>query len=135
MNSFRVRLQHKPGKSSRRLWIEAIVVGLVAIGILAGTLFALGNPSAYGPLFAFVIAGVLGWRYGALRGAVATVVPLGAFVVGELIRQALGGSGGSAPVATVLIGVSAGLLLAAVAALLGSIRTRYRPLKIDDDTV
>ncbi len=126
-------MQRKPAKSGRRLWIEAIVVGLVAVGLLAGILFALGNPSAYGPLLAFVIAGVLGWRYGTVRGAVATAVPLGAFVVGELIRQALGGSGGSSPVATVMIGVSASLLLASVAALAGALRSRYRPLRTDDD--
>ena len=73
MSSFRSRIQQKPARSSRRLWIEAILIGLLAEGLLAGVLMLLGNPTAFGPLLVFVIAAVLGWRYGALRGAVASV--------------------------------------------------------------
>jgi len=128
MSSFRANLQKTPVKSSRRFWIEAIVVGIVAEGLLAGVLMLLGNPSAFGPLFVFVIAAVLGWRYGSLRGAVATVVPIGLFIVAELIREALGGTGGAGAVQTIVIGVAAALMIAFVALFTGAIRKRYRPL-------
>jgi hypothetical protein len=128
MSSFRANLQKAPVKSSRRFWIEAIVVGVVAEGLLAGVLMLLGNPSAFGPLFVFVIAAVLGWRYGSLRGAVATVVPIGLFIVAELIREALGGTGGAGAVQTIVIGVAAALMIAFVALFTGAIRKRYRPL-------
>jgi len=128
MSSFRANLQKAPVKSSRRFWIEAIVVGIVAEGLLAGVLMLLGNPSAFGPLFVFVIAAVLGWRYGSLRGAVATVVPIGLFIVAELIREALGGTGGAGAVQTIVIGVAAALMIAFVALFTGAIRKRYRPL-------
>jgi len=128
MSSFRANLQKAPTKSSRRFWIEAIVAGIVAEGLLAGVLMLLGNPSAFGPLLVFVIAGVLGWCYGSLRGAVASVVPLGLFVVAELIREALGGTGGAGAVQTITIGAAAALMIAFVALFTGAIRKRYRPL-------
>ncbi|MEI6688281.1 MAG: hypothetical protein WCN97_02850 [Thermoleophilia bacterium] len=128
MSSFRANLQKAPVKSSRRFWIEAIVVGIVAEGLLAGVLMLLGNPSAFGPLFVFVIAAVLGWRYGSLRGAVATVVPIGLFIVAEVVREALGGTGGAGAVQTIVIGVAAALMIGFVALFTGAIRKRYRPL-------
>lgn len=128
MSSFRANLQKAPVKSSRRLWVEGIVAGVVAEGVLAGVLMLLGNPTAFGPLLVFVIAAVLGWRYGSLRGAVASVVPLGLFVVAELIREALGGTGGAGGSQTIGIGIAAGLMIAFVALLAGAIRKRYRPL-------
>ena len=111
MSSFRANLQKPPATSSRRLWIEAIVIGILAEGLLAGVLMLLGNPSAFGPLLVFVIAGILGWRYGSLRGAVGSVVPLGLFVLAEVVREALGGSGGPGLVQTLTIGVAAGLMI------------------------
>lgn len=127
MSSFRANLQKQPVASSRRLWIESIIVGIAAEGILAGVLMLLGNPSALGPLFVFVIAAVLGWRYGSLRGAVASVVPIGLFVLAELVRVTLGGTGGAGPVQALTIGIAAGLMIAFVAMLSGAIRRRYRP--------
>ena len=127
MSSFRANLQKPPVKSSRRLWIEAVVIGLAAEGVLAGVLMLLGNPSAFGPLLVFVIAAVLGWRYGSRRGAVGSVLPLLLFVVAELVREALGGTGGAGPVPTLLIGVAVALMVAFVALFAGAIRTRYRP--------
>lgn len=126
MSSFRANLQKPPVKSSRRLWIEAIVVGIAAEGILAGVLMLIGNPTAFGPLLVFVIAAVLGWRYGSLRGAVASVVPLILFVVAELVREALGGTGGAGTAQTITIGLAAALMIAFVAMLSGAIRSRYR---------
>ena len=127
MSSFRANLQKPPATSSRRLWIEAIVIGILAEGLLAGVLMLLGNPSAFGPLLVFVIAGILGWRYGSLRGAVGSVVPLGLFVLAEVVREALGGSGGPGLVQTLTIGVAAGLMISFVALFTGAIRARYRP--------
>lgn len=127
MSSFRANLQRAPVKSPRRLWIEAIVIGIVAEGVLAGVLMLLGNPSAFGPLLVFVIAAILGWRYGSLRGAVGSVVPLALFVVAELVREALGGTGGPGVVQSLTIGVAAGLMIAFVALFTGAIRKRYRP--------
>lgn len=127
MSSFRANLQKAPVKSVRRLWVEAIVAGVVAEGVLAGVLMLLGNPTAFGPLLIFVIAAVLGWRYGSLRGAVASVVPLALFVVAELIREALGGTGGAGATQTLAIGIAAGLMIAVVALFSGAIRKRYRP--------
>jgi hypothetical protein len=127
MSSFRANLQKAPAKSSRRLWIEAIVVGIAAEGILAGVLMLLGNPTAFGPLLVFVIAAVLGWRYGSLRGAVASVVPIGLFIVAEVIRLALGGTGGASAIQSVTIGLAAALMIAFAALITGAIRRRYRP--------
>lgn len=126
MSSFRANLQKPPVKSPRRLWVEAIVVGIAAEGILAGVLMLIGNPTAFGPLLVFVIAAVLGWRYGSLRGAVASVVPLILFVVAELVREALGGTGGAGTAQTITIGLAAALMIAFVAMLSGAIRSRYR---------
>ena len=127
MSSFRANLQKAPVKSSRRLWVEAIIVGIAAEGILAGVLMLLGNPTAFGPLLVFVIAAVLGWRYGSLRGAVASVVPIGLFIVAEVIRLALGGTGGASVVQSFTIGLAAGLMIAFAALISGAIRRRYRP--------
>jgi hypothetical protein len=87
----------------------------------------LGNPTAFGPLLVFVIAVVLGWRYGPLRGAVASIAPIGIFVVAEIIRDLLGGTGGAGIVGTIVIGVAVSLMIAFAAFLAGAIRTRYRP--------
>jgi hypothetical protein len=127
MSSFRANLQKAPVKSSRRLWIEAIIVGIATEGILAGVLMLLGNPTAFGPLLVFVIAAVLGWRYGSLRGAVASVVPIGLFIVAEVIRLALGGTGGASAIQSVTIGLAAALMIAFAALITGAIRRRYRP--------
>jgi len=127
MSSFRANLQKTPVKSSRRLWIEAIIVGIVAEGILAGVLMLLGNPTAFGPLLVFVIAAVLGWRYGSLRGAVASVVPLGIFIAAEMIRLGLGGTGGAGAIQSLTIGLAAALMIAFAALIAGAIRVRYRP--------
>ena len=127
MSSFRANLQKAPLKSSRRLWVEAIIVGIAAEGILAGVLMLLGNPTAFGPLLVFVIAAVLGWRYGSLRGAVASVAPIGLFVLAELVRVTLGGTGGAGPVQALTIGIALGLMIGFVAMLSGAIRRRYRP--------
>ena len=127
MSTFRANLQKQPVKTPRRLWIEAIVIGLASEGILAGALMLLGNPTAFGPLLVFVIAVVLGWRYGPLRGAVASIAPIGIFVVAEIIRDLLGGTGGAGIVGTIVIGIAVSLMIAFTAFLTGAIRTRYRP--------
>jgi len=127
MSSFRANLQKPPATSSQRLWVEAIAIGLAAEGVLAGVLMLLGNPSAFGPLLVFVVAAILGWRYGSLRGAVGSVLPLVVFVVAELVREALGGTGGAGIVPTLLIGVAVSLMVAFVALFTGAIRARYRP--------
>ena len=127
MSSFRTNLQKQPAKTSRRLWIEAITIGLVVEGVLAGVLTLLGNPSALGPLLVFVMAAILGWRYGSLRGAVGSVAPLLVLVLGELVREVLGGTGGAGYVPTLMIGFAAALMIAFVALFAGAIRARYRP--------
>ena len=111
MSTFRANLQKQPVKTPRRLWIEAIVIGIASEGILAGALMLLGNPTAFGPL----------------RGAVASIAPIGVFVVAEIIRDLLGGTGGAGIVGTIVIGIAVSLMIAFAAFLAGAIRTRYRP--------
>lgn len=131
MSSFRANLQKRPAKTPQRLWIEALVVGFAVEGVIAGGLMLLGNPTVFGPLLLLALAAVLGWRYGALRGAVAAVAPLLVFVVAELVREALGGTGGAGLVPTLLIAAASSLMIAAIALFAGAIRTRYRPQQPD----
>ncbi len=117
--------QPKAPPSPLLLWGKPIAVAFAAEGALAGVLLGIGSTSVLGPLLFFVIAGVIGWVWGLWRGVVAPLAPILVLIVGELIRQALGGSGGYGPVATVLAGVALALFLGFTAFLMAAIRERY----------
>ena len=128
MSPFPVRTLRTPEVSSQRRWLTALAVGFAAEGAIATLLILTGSQSVYGPLLLLVVACVLGWKYGRLRGPVASVAPMVVFVIAELIRQALGGTGGANPVSTVVVGVSASLFIAFFAWIVGAMRHRYKPI-------
>ncbi len=127
MSPFPVRNQQRPAASPTRLWVESIVVSVVLVGLLAGSVFLLGNTSVFVPPLVFVLAIVLGWRYGFLRGSVAAALPIVGFVIAELVRQALGGTGGSGTITTILIGFFVVMVQVFCVFLAAAIRGRYRP--------
>lgn len=133
MSPFPARMQKPAAPSERRLWIEAIVGGLVAIGLIAGLLLAFGSPGSWTPSLVLVVAAVLGWRYGVVKGVVGSTIPIGVFVVAEAVRQLLGGDADTGIVGSVVIGISAALIIAGFAAFFGAIRSRYRPRRDDDE--
>ncbi len=133
MSPFPARMMQNAGPSERRLWIESIVVGLVAVGIIAGLLIAFGSPGSWTPSLVLVVAAVLGWRYGIVKGIVGSTVPIAAFVVAETIRQLLGGDSDTGIVGSIVIGISAALIIAFFAFFAGALRGRYKPRRTEDD--
>jgi hypothetical protein len=128
MSPFPVRTLRTPEASSQRRWLTALAVGFVAESAIATVLILTQSQSIYGPLLLLVVACVLGWKYGRLRGTVAAVAPMIVFVVAELVRQALGGTGGADPVSTIVLGFSASLFIAFFAWIVGALRNRYKPI-------
>ena len=128
MSPFPVRTLRTPEVSSQRRWLTALAVGFAAEGAIATVLILTQSQSVYGPLLLLVVACVLGWKFGRLRGPVAAVAPMVVFVIAELIRQALGGTGGADPVSTIVLGVSASLFIAFFAWIVGAMRHRYKPI-------
>lgn len=128
MSPFPVRTLRTPEVSSQRRWLVALAVGFAAEGAIATVLILTQSQSVYGPLLLLVVACVLGWKFGRLRGPVAAVAPMLVFVVAELVRQALGGTGGADPGSTVVVGVSATLFIAFFAWIVGAVRHRYKPI-------
>ena len=128
MSPFPVRTLRTPEVSSHRRWLVALAVGFAAEGAIATVLILTRSQSVYGPLLLLVVACVLGWKFGRLRGPVAAVAPMIVFVIAELVRQALGGTGGADPVSTVVVGVSASLFIGFFAWIVGAVRHRYKPI-------
>lgn len=128
MSPFPVRTLRTPEVSSQRRWLTALAVGFAAEGAIATVLILTQSQSVYGPLLLLVVACVLGWKFGRLRGPVAAVAPMVVFVIAELIRQALGGTGGADPISTIVLGVSAALFIAFFAWIVGAMRHRYKPI-------
>ena len=128
MSPFPVRTLRKPEASSQRRWLVALAVGFAAEGAIATVLILTQSQSVYGPLLLIVVACVMGWKFGRLRGPVAAVAPMLVFVVAELVRQALGGTGGADPGSTVVVGVSASLFIGFFAWIIGAVRHRYKPI-------
>ena len=128
MSPFPVRTLRTPVVSSQRRWLTALAVGFAAEGAIATVLILTGSQSVYGPLLLIVVACVMGWKFGRLRGPVAAVAPILVFVVAELVRQALGGTGGADPGSTVVVGVSASLFIGFFAWIVGAMRHRYKPI-------
>ena len=128
MSPFPVRTLRTPEVSSQRRWLVALAVGFAAEGAIATVLILTQSQSVYGPLLLIVVACVMGWKFGRLRGPVAAVAPMLVFVVAELVRQALGGTGGADPGSTVVVGVSASLFIAFFAWIVGAMRHRYKPI-------
>lgn len=135
MSSFRTQLQKPKASSERRLWVEAVVGGLVSVGVIAGLLLAFGSPGSWTPSLVLVVAAVLGWRYGVVKGVVGSTLPIGVFVIAEVIRQLLGGDADTGIVGSIVIGISAALIIAGFAAFFGAIRSRYRPRRDDDEPI
>ena len=128
MSPFPVRTLRTPEVSSQRRWLTALAVGFAAEGAIATVLILTQSQSVYGPLLLIVVACVMGWKFGRLRGPVAAVAPMLVFVVAELVRQALGGTGGADPGSTVVVGVSASLFIGFFAWIVGAMRHRYKPI-------
>ena len=128
MSPFPVRTLRTPEVSSQRRWLVALAVGFAAEGAIATVLILTQSQSVYGPLLLIVVACVMGWKFGRLRGPVAAVAPMLVFVVAELVRQALGGTGGADPGSTVVVGVSASLFIGFFAWIVGAMRHRYKPI-------
>ncbi len=128
MSPFPVRTLRTPEVSSQRRWLVALAVGFAAEGAIATVLILTQSQSVYGPLLLIVVACVMGWKFGRLRGPVAAVAPMLVFVVAELVRQALGGTGGADPGSTVVVGVSASLFIGFFAWIIGAVRHRYKPI-------
>ena len=128
MSPFPVRTLRTPEVSSQRRWLTALAVGFAAEGAIATVLILTQSQSVYGPLLLIVVACVMGWKFGRLRGPVAAVAPMLVFVVAELVRQALGGTGGADPGSTVVVGVSASLFIGFFAWIIGAVRHRYKPI-------
>ncbi len=128
MSPFPVRTLRTPEVSSQRRWLTALAVGFAAEGAIATVLILTQSQSVYGPLLLIVVACVMGWKFGRLRGPVAAVAPMLVFVVAELVRQALGGTGGADPGSTVVVGVSASLFIGFFAWIVGALRHRYKPI-------
>ena len=126
MSPFPVREPRRPEPSALRVWLEPLAVGAAGTGAIAGVAFLLGGNSVFLPLLLPVLAAVLGWRWGFRRGAVASCAPIAALAVGELVREALGGTGGSGAVGTLTIAVAVILILGFCAFLAAAIRGRYR---------
>ena len=135
MSPFPVRTLRTPEVSSQRRWLVALAVGFAAEGAIATVLILTQSQSVYGPLLLIVVACVMGWKFGRLRGPVAAVAPMLVFVVAELVRQALGGTGGADPGSTVVVGVSASLFIGFFAWIIGAVRHRYKPIdKVQEPT-
>lgn len=128
MSPFPVRTLRPKKVSSKRLWLIALAVGFVAEGAIATVLILTQVQSIYGPLLLFVVACVLGWKFGRLRGTVASIAPMVVFVIAELVRQVLGGTGGADPVSTIVVGFAASLFIGFFAWIVGAVRHRYKPI-------
>lgn len=128
MSPFPVRTLRAPEASSQRRWLVALAVGFVAESAIATLLILTHSQSIYGPLLLLVVACVLGWKFERLRGTVAATAPMVVFVIAELSRQALGGTGGADPVSTIVVGFAATLFVGSFAWIVGAIRHRYKPI-------
>ena len=73
MSPFPVRTLRTPEVSSQRRWLTALAVGFAAEGAIATVLILTQSQSVYGPLLLIVVACVMGWKFGRLRGPVAAV--------------------------------------------------------------
>ena len=128
MSPFPVRTLRAKEVSSKRRWLVALAVGFVAESAIATVLTLTQSQSIYGPLLLLVVACVLGWKFGRLRGTVAAIAPMIVFVIAELVRQALGGTGGADPVSTIVLGLAASLFIGSFAWIVGAVRHRYKPI-------
>ena len=126
MSPFAARHARPAGPGSVRQWAEPIAVGAVAIGLIAGVMLYLGTAGVFGPLLVLVIAAVLGWRYGFLKGTVGAGLPIALLIAAELVRQQLSGDKASGVIQSVLIGASVILFMAGFAFLASALRGRYR---------
>lgn len=126
MSPFAARHARPAGPGPVRQWAEPIVVGAVAIGLIAGVMLFLGTAGVFGPLLVLVVAAVLGWRYGFARGTVGAGLPIVVLVAVELVRQQVSGDKASGVVQSVLIGASVILFMAGFAFLASALRGRYR---------
>ncbi len=126
MSPFAARHARPAGPRPVRQWAEPIAVGAVAIGLIAGVMLYLGTAGVFGPLLVLVIAAVLGWRYGFLKGTVGAGLPIALLIAAELVRQQLSGDKASGVIQSVLIGASVILFMAGIAFLASALRGRYR---------
>ena len=126
MSPFAARHAQPTGPGPVRQWAEPIAVGAVAIGLIAGVMLYLGTAGVFGPLLVLVIAAVLGWRYGFLKGTVGAGLPIALLIAAELVRQQLSGDKACGVIQSVLIGASVILFMAGIAFLASALRGRYR---------
>jgi hypothetical protein len=126
MSPFAARHAQPVGPGPVRQWAEPIAIGLASVGIIAGVMYLIGTAGVFGPLLVLVVAGVLGWRYGFIKGTVGAGAPIALLVVAELVRQQFSGDKASGVIQTVLIGASVILFMAGIAFLASALRGRYR---------
>ncbi|MBM3681498.1 MAG: hypothetical protein FJW81_09330 [Actinobacteria bacterium] len=126
MSPFAARHARPAGPGPMRQWAEPIVVGAVAIGLIAGVMLFLGTAGVFGPLLVLVVAAVLGWRHGFVKGTVGAGLPITLLIAAELVRQQLSGDKASGVIQSVLIGASVILFMGGIAFLASALRGRYR---------
>ena len=125
MSPFAARHARPAGPGPVRQWAEPIAIGLAAVGVIAGVLYFLGTAGVFGPLLVLLVAAVLGWRYGFVKGTLGAGLPIALLVVAELVRQQLSGDKASGVVQSILIGASVILFMAGIAFLASALRGRY----------
>lgn len=126
MSPFAARDAQPVGPGPVRQWAEPLAIGVAAIALIAGAMLYLGTAGVFGPLLVLVVAAVLGWRYGFVKGTVGAGLPIALLVVAELVRQQVSGDKASGVVQSVLIGASVILFMAGIAFLASALRGRYR---------
>lgn len=126
MSPFAARHAQPAAPGPVRQWAEPLAVGLAAVGAIAGVMLLLGTAGVFGPLLVLVVAAVLGWRYGFVKGTAGSGLPIALLVVAELVRQQLSGDKASGVVQSILIGASVILFMAGFAFLASALRGRYR---------
>jgi len=110
-------------RPDRRLYLLAIVSGLVAEGGLALAVFG-GAPRALAILLP-VEAIALGVTFGARPGMVGAVLPWVVLYGAELVRRALGHDASESAVQLLVAVLFVALLLGFLAGITGALRDRY----------
>ena len=116
----------RPSSERLRLYAIAIAVGLLAESLLAISLYAGGNPTAWGPMLFYVEAFALGWVFGAGPGMAAAATPTLLLVVLPSLSDRFADDIEGGIAARVSIAAFLALTFAFSAGMTGVLRRRYR---------